>query len=141
MTVGTYILQTSRAKFNQLDVDGTCRLCNLTDETLEHFLLDCYILDSVRSNVFLDIDEVLVKACGKRAVDFTTPAVLQVLLDSTFLPQLIPGTHRDLLPILEHHTRRLCYILHGERQKFLIKTESKRRRCRDTQLSKKKVLN
>ena len=39
MSVGTYILQSNRARFNQSTVAKVCPLCQLDDETLDHFLL------------------------------------------------------------------------------------------------------
>ena len=40
----TYILQTTRAAFNQNAVNPTCLACNRDDETLRHFLLGCPVL-------------------------------------------------------------------------------------------------
>ncbi len=109
-------------------------MCNTNDETLEHFLLECTILESIRSNVLCDIDDTLFRACGKQISDFEQPAKIQILLDSTFLHELVTEVDEELLPELEHHTRRLCYILHGERQKYLLKTECRRRKGGSTQL-------
>ena len=43
IATGTYILQSNRAKFNQAEVSGLCRICEKDQETLEHFIVD-YIL-------------------------------------------------------------------------------------------------
>ena len=38
---GTYILQTSKAKFNQYEVSSHCPLCGMEPEDLVHFMLTC----------------------------------------------------------------------------------------------------
>ena len=45
---GSYTLQTNRQKFNKSQVDPTCLLCQRDNETLEHYILNCSALDSVR---------------------------------------------------------------------------------------------
>ena len=32
---GTYVLQTTRVKFNQDEINPTCQVCKIEDETLE----------------------------------------------------------------------------------------------------------
>ena len=56
---GTYILQTNRVKFNQNEVNPTCQLCNTASETLQHFIIDCKFLESVRDPVLFDIKKVI----------------------------------------------------------------------------------
>ena len=51
----TYILQTTRKNFNQHQVDGTCLLCNTMEESVEHFVLRCPSLGSVRDLIMTDI--------------------------------------------------------------------------------------
>lgn len=50
-----YILQATRAAFNQNEVSPTCQLCNTQPETMEHFLLHCDILDTIHLSVLCDI--------------------------------------------------------------------------------------
>ena len=50
---GTYMLQVTRARFNQHQVDLTCLMCCKEPENVEHFLLRCESLTQVR-NPFLD---------------------------------------------------------------------------------------
>ena len=38
LMIGTYVLQSNRAKFNQYKVDPTCTLCGDEPEDQEHFL-------------------------------------------------------------------------------------------------------
>ena len=74
---GTCILQTNRVKFNQNEVNPTCQLCNSASETLQHFIIDCKFLESVRDPVLFD-----------------TKKVIKVLLD------ICPVTARYSLPQL-----------------------------------------
>ena len=41
LTTGTYMLQTSRAKFSKQGVSPVCQLCHTGDEDIAHFLLSC----------------------------------------------------------------------------------------------------
>ena len=45
---GSLVLQTNRQKFNNSQVDPTCLLCQRDHETLEHYILGCSALDSIR---------------------------------------------------------------------------------------------
>ena len=45
---GSLVLQTNRQKFNNSQVDPTCLLCQRDHETLEHDILGCWALDSIR---------------------------------------------------------------------------------------------
>ena len=45
---GTYILQSTKAKFNNQQVDPKCPLCRLESKDLTHFLLTCPALSTVR---------------------------------------------------------------------------------------------
>ena len=53
LMTGTYMLQATRARFNQHQMDPTCLLCCKEPENVEHFLLGCESLNQVR-NQFLD---------------------------------------------------------------------------------------
>ena len=44
-TLGSFVLQTYRATYNQNDCDATCLLCDDDDETLSHILLECSALE------------------------------------------------------------------------------------------------
>ena len=37
---GVYVLQSTRASFNQNEVDPTCQMCSSYPETLDHFILE-----------------------------------------------------------------------------------------------------
>ena len=61
---GTYMLQATRARFNQHQVDPTCLLFRKNPENVERFLLRCETLTQVR-NPFLEKNlSIITKVCG-----------------------------------------------------------------------------
>ena len=48
LSLGIYILQTNKARFNQFAVSKQCPLCCQEDGSVEHFLLRCHDLQTVR---------------------------------------------------------------------------------------------
>lgn len=48
---GTFILNSDRAKFNQ-SPSPVCQLCNLSEENISHFLLECPLLSNTRITYF-----------------------------------------------------------------------------------------
>ena len=48
LLTGTYMLQSTRSKYNQYEVDPTCKLCGEEPEDLAHFLLSCPTLNITR---------------------------------------------------------------------------------------------
>ena len=50
LLTGSYILQESRARFNQYNIDATCALCRDGHESRVHFLVVCSRLQYVRQN-------------------------------------------------------------------------------------------
>ena len=56
----------------------------------------------------------------KTLSDFTPEQRLPVPLDATNLSQFIEDCDQSIISNLEHHSRRLCFILHGERHKLLL---------------------
>ena len=130
LSVGVYILQTNRAKFNSAEVSGICVLYSEEDETLKHFILNCQILDYVRSQIIKDIDGILINLLKKKISEFTVYNQLRIIVDCSYLKSEFFIRIRDInqLVFLEHHTRRLCFILHTERQKYL--NTNIKRRCK-----------
>ena len=118
LVTGMYILQTNRAAFNQNQIKSTCLLCNTEDETMEHFLLSCTALHSVRQPIVDIIKESLTTLHEAQLVR-TTSDLLQIVLDCSALYHVIPKCNHHLLEAIEFHSRRLCYKLHCERYKRL----------------------
>ena len=56
---GGYILQATRARFNQFAVNPSCQLCGHPVEDIPHFLLECPALDSTRCKHMMKIDALL----------------------------------------------------------------------------------
>ena len=57
---GTYIVQSTRAKFNQYQIDSTCPLCHLEEEDIIHMLLRCSVLHSVRKGPFRTLKDYVI---------------------------------------------------------------------------------
>ena len=45
LLTGTYMFQSTKFKFNSLEVDPKCPLCRLESEDLHHFILRCPALN------------------------------------------------------------------------------------------------
>ena len=67
---GSFILQSTRSRFNQFKVDPTCPLCGYECEDLPHMLLECPKLDSARKIELPIIKEILTEH-GKWHDDIT----------------------------------------------------------------------
>ncbi|CAC5405366.1 unnamed protein product [Mytilus coruscus] len=59
LVTGTYMLQSTRAKFSKNTIHPNCKLCNESEETLEHFLLHCFSLTDVRQRYLDELFEML----------------------------------------------------------------------------------
>lgn len=124
IVTGTYILQTNRASFNQNTVTSQCLMCNDGDETLQHFLLDCTALTSIRTPILNDINN----ACS--GVTNINCSMLQLVVDPSVLAAKLRNPLSEMLVQLEFHSRRLCFSLHVERYKRLS-IVPRRTRCRN----------
>ncbi|VDI15810.1 Hypothetical predicted protein [Mytilus galloprovincialis] len=58
LLTGTYILQSNRAAFNQIDINPTCLLCEEDSETLFHFIHSCPALASARNHHMLELSHI-----------------------------------------------------------------------------------
>jgi hypothetical protein len=113
LITGTYILQSNRAEFRRGEINKICLLCGDEEETLEHFILYCPMLVSIRNPVIDDIVEALHIQCK---ITFDTLSVneqLSLILDCSYLVKC----HRNIERIsnVEFHTRRLLHNLHSVR--------------------------
>ena len=77
---GQYILQANRARFNQNQVDTRCQLCGEDEENMEHFLLQCTIVQAMRDSVLDDIDIELNKLTVKAFYNLDSYLKIQILL-------------------------------------------------------------
>ncbi|KAK3108656.1 hypothetical protein FSP39_012687 [Pinctada imbricata] len=132
LATGTYILQANRAAFNQQDVDPTCVLCKSGCEDLEHFLLLCTALDTVRNEYLNDIKHCVEKYLNCDYELMSNIQKMQVFLDFHKLSpdrsvysnkKHVTTAARDL----SYHTRRYCYALHIARYYAISKLPTKKR--------------
>ena len=112
---GTYNLQVNRARFNQNAVSPLCPLCGTEDETLEHFLLRCINLQTVRDPILANIYDILREhdvTCVMNSED-----LIKLIADfSQILPSYL---HNDTCGHeIEFHARRLIYNLHSMRYRL-----------------------
>ncbi|KAK3086834.1 hypothetical protein FSP39_024241 [Pinctada imbricata] len=125
LVTGTYSLQSTRAAFNNLDVDPTCLLCKTSTETLEHFILHCTKLQHVRVQILCDI----ASACGEN-INFSqlcTSDQLRIILDVYSTVDVVHNKNTEYLAEIDRHTRRLCHALHCERKKLFALLPTRRR--------------
>lgn len=125
IATGTYILQVNRASFNQNVVKQTCLLCNESDETPKHFILECKKLEHVRKPRISKITEIY-KILHERPSPMDTNELLQLIIDNSAEIQ------KDEAIQLEYECRRLCYTLHIERYKSLTLIPKRSRRGKKT---------
>ena len=120
MLTGTYLLQSNRAAFNNVQVDPTCMLCKESEETLTHFILECSVLDSVRKPILEEIT-LLLEEAGVDFVNSSSDTQLQLILDHHKLIKCASSIE------LEHHCRRLCYALHCSRYSYMFHLPTRKR--------------
>ncbi len=124
IATGTYILQVNRASFNQNTTNPECMLCKSSDETLQHFLLECTALTNTRIPILRDITSIY------SAVPNDECSMLQLVVDPSVLASNISKPIPTYIKELEYHSRRLCFSLHVERYKKLSLVPSRKRNKR-----------
>ena len=77
---GTFILQSSKAAFNQFQVDPTCPLCGTEPEDRIHLILRCPSLVDIRAKYTVELS----KLCPE-FTDFKDEDKVKTLLDSNYL--------------------------------------------------------
>ena len=82
---GSYILQTNRQKFNNSQINPTCLLCQRNNETLEHYILDCPALNSVRLPILNRIGISYNILTGKVFEKLSSGSKLHVIIGCSFL--------------------------------------------------------
>ena len=119
MSVGTYILQSNRARFNQFTVAKVCPLCQLDDETMGHFLLRCKELQLTREPFIRQLVLTLETAVDTSSRRWAGEDVLRVILDAYVLLAWFAEVDDDLLDTIFSLTRSLCNALHAKRSALL----------------------
>ena len=65
LLTGTYTLQVNRHRFNQYEVEKTCKLCNKETEDRQHFILHCSVLEHGRNKHMSKLLEIALGLTGK----------------------------------------------------------------------------
>ena len=127
LITGTYVLQSNRSAFNKSEVDPTCKLCEQSDETLEHFILQCPELSGRRDPILNDINCELV-SLGQPVLEAMLPCDrIKLLIDPTHIVTWNNLKFKDVkkLEDLEFQCKRLLYFLHNDRYSILKKWSMK----------------
>ena len=130
---GVYVLQSTRASFNQNDIDPTCQVCSSSPETLLHFILECPILETIRNPIISDITFEYAKLnfTTNSFEDLSADKQLQIIMDCTVLFDTVNQNKRvkycEKLQQLEYQTRRLLHNLHCARYRMVKEIPSRRR--------------
>ena len=86
LLTGTYVLQANRAKFNQFNVNPTCKICGEEAEDRLHFILRCKALEANRRHHIKKICNILNESYSSDTVHNIVSnqlIMLQVILDCT----------------------------------------------------------
>ena len=112
---GTYILQATRAAFNQTRIK-TCPLCGRDDEDITHFLLQCQVLNPSRQAILNCIMASIPLVYKHHPHQWLPHQITQLVLDPTHpsVLSIIPLQQKVLYQI-EKMSRSLCYKLHQKR--------------------------
>ena len=130
MLTGTYILQSTRAKYNQHEVDATCLLCGGDTEDMVHFIVMCPTLHEVRSIKLATEVTPIAERLGEAIPEEATDRCRFILNGGHIPNQLrdVPDTSPSLNIVesssafqskLQKACSMLCYKLHMKRQELL----------------------
>ena len=120
---GAYILQSNRANFNKNKGDPTCMICGLDAEDIEHFVLNCCLLENARKPIIAEITKELYNICKTNLLQLMKHDQLRIIMNCSILCQRNNIAHKKInvigLEVLEFHCRRLIYMLHSTRYRLL----------------------
>jgi hypothetical protein len=103
------------SKTSGVNYGKPCPLCNSCLETLEHFLMSCPALDSVRRQPMQKITSILAEA--RLPIPTEEAHMVRLLLDPSWICP--DGAPDALNGLLEATTRDLCFALHHRRSILL----------------------
>jgi hypothetical protein len=125
MLTGTYILQATRAKYNQHTVDPKCQLCGLADEDMVHFIVTCPALEQTRQKKMVEEICPLVQKLGAKVptdAQLKCRFILNGALAHTPVVQtrsLVVDSKPANRSRLQKACSTLCYRLHLKRFELL----------------------
>ncbi len=115
MLTGRYQLQTTRAKYNQYEIDTTCPLCKEAPETITHFLMECGKLEAIRrsrtSNILIQMQSFNMEI-PKSSEEWS-----MAVLNGGWFQKKTKGKPRKRHAELETACSRFCEIMHTERDR------------------------
>ncbi|VDI04475.1 Hypothetical predicted protein [Mytilus galloprovincialis] len=118
LACGTYTLQQDRAKFSRQSVSPICQLCKHEPEDREHFIIDCKVLEEVRSP-FIDKLRCYIQdiASGILFGELfqSNNNLLQLIVDCSKFHFLTNQQHVHI----EKISAGLCFSLHQKRSSLL----------------------
>ena len=127
MASGSYILQQKRAKFTKTETP-ICKLCEVDIEDMEHFIIHCVCLQSVRLPYIRELENIFKNINNKDFSNMSTMQQTKIILDCTFEFGFIdskkvgpypPKEKVALVNMVHKITRRLCFDLHTARTRML----------------------
>ena len=131
---GVYVLQSTRASFNQNEVDPTCQMCSSYPETLDHFILECPMLSAIRKPVLCDISNEYnnLNCSPSHFHSLCKEEHLKIILDCSYLTNSLRINKQSeklllRLQTLEFQTRRLVHNLHCARYRMIKEIPMRRR--------------
>lgn len=125
LMTGTYILQTTTSKFNQYQISPLCPLCQIEEETVQHFLIKCNALFSYRNEPFHDLKCVITNISTDLWITLTNDLDLLTMLILDHIELVERGIlhcSNDTLMVIVSISRKLCYGLHCGRT-YIINSE------------------
>ena len=111
-----------------MNQSSICCLCNEQDETVEHFILQCKVLEPIRQSAISEISSICLEQYGESFYDLSVRDQIQFVLDSSKIhEERYSNIATDHLKDIEYQSRRLCYLLHCARQRLLNKVSLRKR--------------
>ena len=98
----TYTLQSNRAVLTSSQVDPTCRLCENSPETRQHFLAECQILQHVRQKFYTRIQHIV----DPSRLDIISPISLHEVTQLILDPSVF-YTNKNIIDSIELNSREL----------------------------------
>ena len=120
---GSYVLQATRSKCNNTQINSKCLLCGNAEETVVHYILTRETLEKFRNPILTKISETYLNLTGKEYRILDTRSKLQIIIACSVLLSQERKLNKRLkiqdLASLEFHARRFTHVLHTNRYRFL----------------------
>ena len=116
LITGTYILESKRSKYS--NESSKCKLCDMETEDLAHFLINCKILEPIRSHYINRIEEIIDKFSILKYGNMSEVQKIQILMDNSVLYSCTKE-HVEMSNTIEQLSRQLVHALHIARYRTL----------------------